>query len=510
MSIFEQGQKCQDHGRAEPRTLRLYQECAIDMLRESLQTGHRRPILQLPTGAGKTRIAAEIVRGSLSKERRAIFVVPRLSLIEQTVAAFEAEDIWNIGVLQGRHFRTNPNAPVQIASAQTLVRRDIPSADIVIVDECHLQFEKISKWLASPEWNAVPFVGLSATPWAKGLGKSYDDLLMPVSIQELIGEGYLSPFRVFAPPAPNLTGVRTVAGEFNEGDLSDACDKTEIVADVVQTWFEKGANQSTLVYGVDRKHAQHLQERFIEAGAAAEYVDCDTPLFEREEIFDRFRVGQTSFICNVATLDTGIDLDVRCVVDARPTRSRIRFVQTVGRGLRPGEGKDHLIVLDHAGNHQRLGLVTDIHFDALDDGLPNRNLDKGKPDREPIIQLCPECRCVLPPQARECPACGFKIYAATEVLERDGELVELGARLLSGSVRDRHNQELAKKDLWHGALVKIAHQKGYARGWAAHKLREKFGHWLTLNYPPEREPTLEIVNWVRSRNIAYAKARQAS
>jgi superfamily II DNA or RNA helicase len=154
-----------------------------------------------------------IVLGSLSKERHAIFVVPRLSLIEQTVAAFEREGIWNIGVLQGRHFRTNPNAPVQIASAQTLVRRDIPSVDIVIVDECHLQFEKISKWIASCECSAVPFVGLPATPWSRGLGKSYDDLLRPVSIQELIAEGYLSPFRIFAPPAPDLTGVRTVAGD---------------------------------------------------------------------------------------------------------------------------------------------------------------------------------------------------------------------------------------------------------------------------------------------------------
>lgn len=401
----------------EPRTLRLYQESAIEMLRESLRTGHCRPILQLPTGAGKTRIAAELVLGSLSKER-AIIVVPRLSLIEQTVAAFEREGIWGLGVLQGRHFRTNPNAPVQIASAQTLVRRDIPSAGIVIVDECHLQFEKINKWIASPEWSAVPFVGLSATPWSRGLGKNYDDLLRPVSIQELIDEGYLSPFRVFAPPAPDLTCVRTVAGEFHEADLSDACDKTEIVADVVRTWFEKGENRRTLCYGVDRKHAQHLQERFVEAGIRTEYIDCDVELFEREEIFDRFRAGETRVICNVATLDTGIDLDVRCIIDA----------------------------------------------------------------------------------------CGFTIFATTEVTERDGELVELGSHR-SGSVSDRHKQEWAKKDLWHGALIKISRQKGYKPGWAAHKFREKFGVWPTLNYPPEREPTVEILNWVRSRNIAFAKAR---
>ena len=149
-------------------------------------------------------------------------------------------------------------------------------------------------------------------------------------------------FRLFAPPGPDLAGVRTTAGEFNEGDLSTACDKKEIVANVICTWLEKGENRPTLCYGVDRKHAQHLQERFLEAGIAAEYVDCDTAMFDREDIFDRFRAGETKLICNVATLDTGIDLDVRCIIDARPTKSRIRFVQTIGRGLRPGEGKSSI------------------------------------------------------------------------------------------------------------------------------------------------------------------------
>jgi superfamily II DNA or RNA helicase len=339
---------------AEPRALRLYQQTALGLLRESLGTGHRRPILQLPTGAGKTRIAAEIVNGALAKERRPIFVIPRQVLIEQTVTAFEREGIWNIGVIQGQNFRTNPNAPVQIAMAQTLARREIPPADVVIVDECHLQFKSITDWIAEPEWQAVPFIGLTATPWAKGLGKSYDDLLMPVSIKELIEEGYLSPFRVFAPPAPDLTAVRTVAGDFHEAVLSDACDTKEIIADIVKTWFEKGESRPTLCYAVDRKHAQHLQERFIEAGIRAEYIDCDVKMYDREEIFERFKAGETKIISNVATCDTGLDLpNIGCIIDARPTRSRIRFVQTIGRGLRPGEGKDHLIVLDHAASRPR-------------------------------------------------------------------------------------------------------------------------------------------------------------
>jgi DNA repair protein RadD len=491
---------------AEPRALRLYQETALELLRNSLRTGHRRPILQLPTGAGKTRIAAEIVLGSLSKERRAIFVVPRISLIEQTVAAFEREGVWNVGVIQGQHFRTNANAPVQIASAQTLARREIPPADVVIVDECHLQFKSITEWIASPEWQATPFIGLSATPWAKGLGKSYDDLLMPVSIQELIGEGYLSPFRVFAPPAPDLSSVRTVAGDFNEGDLSDACNTKALVGDVVKTWFEKGDDRPTLCYGVDRKHAQHLQERFIEAGVRVEYIDCDTKLFEREEIFDRFRAGETKLICNVATLDTGIDLDVRCIIDARPTRSRIRFVQTIGRGLRPGAGKDRLTVLDHAGNHQRLGLVTDIHCSELDTGEAGLAYDKDGRVKVPIIKLCPECRCVLPPQARECPACGFVILAVTPIRESDEHLVELG----SGERGDPRITNEEKRH-WYGAFLWICDEKGHSRGRAFHLFVEKFKEkppwdWKTTVRPVP--PGIDQRNFVKSRAIAFAKARE--
>jgi len=486
---------------AEPCPLRPYQARAIELARESIAAGKRRPVLQLPTGAGKTRIAAEIIRRALAKGNPGIFVVPRISLIEQTVAAFQREGIGHIGVIQGRNYRTNPAAPVQIASAQTLIRREIPHAGIVIIDECHLQFDSISKWIGSPDWKHVPFIGLSATPWSRGLGKIYDDLLRPVSIDDLIEDGFLSRFRVFAPPEPDLAGVRTTAGEFNEADLSDACDRKEIVADIVKTWFEKGEGRSTLCYGVDRRHAKHLQERFIEAGVSTEYVDCDSPLCEREEIFERFRSSDTRIICNVATLDTGIDLDVRCVIDARPTKSRIRFVQTIGRGLRVVEGKDHCIILDHAGNHQRLGLVTNIDCAELDGGGRARSFDRASADRAPHMPVCKVCTFVLPRRARLCLACGEPILAVTPIIEKAGELVALGSDKRGATPK-------ADEALWHGALARIACQKGYKLGWAAYKFREKFGHFPAALFPVEREPTVSILNWVRSRQIAYAKARQ--
>jgi DNA repair protein RadD len=462
---------------ADPRELWEHQAGAIEILGAALLTGARRPLLQLPTGAGKTRIAAEIIRRhAVDNGQRAIFVVPRLVLIEQTVAAFEREGIAHIGVIQGQNFRTDARAPVQIASADTLVRREIQKADVVFIDEAHIKRNKIQNWMALPEWAHVPFVGLTATPWSRGLGRIYDRLLRPISLAELIDKGRLSKFRVFAPPPPDLEAVRTANdGEFHEGDLAEACNEEGLVADVIKTWLEKGENRPTLCYGVDRKHAQHLQERFREAGVAAEYIDCDTPLYEREEIFERFHESRTKVICNVATCDTGLDLDIRCISDARPTRSRIRFVQTIGRGLRLAEGKDHLIILDHAGNHERLGLVTDIDFPHLDDGSAQIVREKAKCAKAPNIKLCPECRCILPPRARECPACGFQILADTPIIERPGELVELGEEARSYQGGPTIQEQAIFYAMLQGYRARL--KPHYKPTWASCQFRDKYGFW---------------------------------
>ena len=119
------------------RPLREHQERAIAGLRQSLQSGHKRPMLQMPTGAGKTLTSAHIVAGALDKGKRVAFCVPRKTLIDQTIREFEREGISAIGVMQAAHLRTDSRQPVQICSAQTLARRKRPDVDLVIVDEAH-------------------------------------------------------------------------------------------------------------------------------------------------------------------------------------------------------------------------------------------------------------------------------------------------------------------------------------------------------------------------------------
>src|SRR5439155_12036812 len=110
------------------------------------------------------------------------------------------------------------------------------------------------------------------------------------------------------------------------------------------------------------------QQKFLEEDIPAEYIDCYTEAPERKAIAERFHAGEVKVVCNVGCLTTGVDWDVRCIILARPTRSEMLYVQLVGRGLRTADGKTEALILDHSDNHVRLGFVTDIHYDELDQG----------------------------------------------------------------------------------------------------------------------------------------------
>jgi DNA repair protein RadD len=483
------------------RDLRPHQSRAIEMLRQALGAGKRRPVLQAPTGFGKTRLAAAIIEGALAKDKRVIFTVPALSLVDQTVEAFWNDGVRDIGVIQGCHVMTDWSRPVQVASVQTLQRRQIPQADVVIIDECHRWFDFYSNWMMDPAWQNRPFIGLSATPWTRGLGRYFDDLIIAATTQDLIAAGYLSPFRVFAPSHPDLTEVRTVAGDYHEGDLSAVMNDGTLVADVVDTWLRRAQNRSTFCFAVDRAHAKHLQQQFITAGVSAGYIDAYTPSKEREDTHLKFQEGQIRIVCNVGCLTTGIDWDVRCIVLARPTKSEMLFVQLIGRGLRPAEGKEDCLILDHSDTHLRLGFVTEIHHDILDDGRPRANL---KSDRIRLPKECPQCAFLKPPRMRECPACGFKAEAISDIEVADGELIEVIGRMKRGDEASKD-----EKAEFYAQLKGYAQAHGYASGWAAHKFREKYDSWPNgYRDVPAMNLTPKVLSWIKSRQIAWAKSKQ--
>jgi len=483
--------------------LREYQTQAIDRLRQSLASGKKRPVMQLPTGAGKTVIAAAIIKMARAKGKRVIFAVPALSLIDQTVIRFTQNGIWELAVMQGDHEMTDRSQPVQVCSVQTLMRRTLPDADLVIVDECHVQFKFIHEWVNKSAWASVPFVGLTATPWAKGMGKIWDDLIIATTVQELIDLNHLSDFKVFAPAHPDLSGVKTVAGDYKLDDLADAMSKGTLVADVVSTWLEQGQQRPTVCFAVNRVHAKNLQSQFEAAGVKTGYMDAFTPREERAEIVKTFEAGEIKVICNVGVLTTGFDSDVRCIILARPTKSEMLFVQMVGRGLRTAEGKDHCLILDHSDTTIRLGFVTDIHHERLDDGSGKK---AAKERTQPLPKECPKCAFLKPPKVSKCPNCGFKAEAVDQVETITGDLHELSR---DKTIKPK-DWTIAQKQRFYSELLGHAHLRGYKSGWAYHAYKARLGVGPSNSLDDQKIILIraETESWIKHYTIVKAKSLQ--
>jgi superfamily II DNA or RNA helicase len=488
--------------------LRDYQQSGIDNIRATLQGGVRRLVVQAATGAGKTKIASAIVQMALQKGKRVAFVVPAISLIDQTVESFYADGITDIGVIQAQHILTDWARPVQVCSVQTLAsKKAYPQADLVIFDECHRLHEAHKEWMGDAEWARVPFIGLSATPWARGLGKYFESLLVIATTQELIDRGYLSPFRVFATGHPDLSGVKTMAGDYHEGELSGAMRAGELTADIVKTWVAKWNKDKTLCFAVDRAHAAHIQERFTAAGIECGYQDALTKDDERREIKRKFHNGEYPVVVNIGTLTTGVDWDVRCIILARPTKSEMLYVQIIGRGLRTAEGKESALILDHSDTTERLGFVTDIHHDELDVGRP-KDKAKAKERKTPLPRECKACSCLIPAGAKNCPECGAETKRETGIIERHGELLELVPGM---ALKKQAKKEMSAEDRerFYYELLGYADERGYKSGWAGNQYRERFGTW-----PPNFwgknpiAPGLTTRSWIKSRMIAWAKSKR--
>ena len=486
-------------------TLRDYQEAAISKLRESIRAGHKRPVMAAPTGAGKTAMAAAIVRSAREKGNPCIFTVPALSLIDQTVVAFGKDGIEDVGVVQGDHLMTDWRRPVQVASVQTLARRQtfkdrfkgMPGKPIVIIDECHIVFKSVTDWMAA--WPDALFIGLSATPWTKGLGQIYDDLIVVTTTQELIEQGYLSPFEAYGPSHPDLEKVRTVAGDYHEGDLAKAMNQAPLIADTVETWLKRAEQRPTFVFAVDRAHAKNLEAQFNEFSIPTAYIDAFTDIPERNQIRDRFHAGEVKVVCSVGCLTTGVDWDVRCISLCRPTKSEMLFVQMIGRGLRTAPGKDKLLILDHSDTHERLGAVTDIVYYELHDGKPKARGGGSEEEKtKPLPKPCPECSMLRPAGAKgKCPNCGYVAVPICVVETVDGDLVRLDSKAL----KEGKQMSLFEQEQFYRELKGVAEASGYKPGYAAMKFKDKCGFWPPRDWQAYRAdpPSPAVSAWCRAQ-----------
>ncbi|HHL2712959.1 TPA: DEAD/DEAH box helicase [Yersinia enterocolitica] len=493
------------------------QERALNMLRSDWKS-FGSFMVYAPTGSGKTGLAAFIADGFVSRGMRVLFIAPYTILINQTAQRFieyglpedEISFIWQ------KHPSYDPTLKIQIASAATLIRRQFPdNIDLLIVDEAHLRQKQILIEIERlTRETQVKVIGLSGTPFSPFLGNYYQQLVKPTTIGELIQRGDLSGYEFYAPSKPDLKGVKTTntidcGRDYNENQLAEIMCGADLVGDIVDNWLQNGRDLPTVAFCVNKDHANFVTMQFNKVGINAEVMVDKTPQDERQLIIHRFEMGATKIIVSVGVLVAGFDSDVRCVIYARPTKSEIRWLQALGRGLRTAPGKESCLVFDHSGTVHRLGFPDSIEYNELpskSDGMKDSASREAEERTEKLPKECTECHFMKPAGVYVCPKCGFKPLAGQDVdtdTQRGLKKLGKGKRVFTQS----------DKQSWWSQIKFYQRQrtsmgKPVSDGWCSHTFHDKFSEWPNglSDFPMEITP--EVSSYIKHKRISFAKGRE--
>ena len=404
---------------------REYQQRMVAEIRSRWAEGHRRVLGVLPTGGGKTEVAMTMIDG---ESGRVLVVVERKTLVEQWVARMRGQGVKrSIGVLQGGNTR-GADAAILVATAQTISARGVPEGvGLVVIDESHIWHKTHDDVLETlTEANVL---GLTATPLREGLGLRFDAVVIGSRIRELQADGFLVKARYLAPRPEAieaaLEAVSIRAGDFASNELAVAMRNKAIIGDVVAEWQRRGEDRQTIAFCVDKQHARDLANEFVTAGIAAEVVLDDTEDGDRKVIFEAFNNRAVRVLASVGVLGVGFDAPIAaCAILARPTLSYSLYLQQGGRVLRPCAGKTDALILDHAGNTHRFGLLEDFE-PPTDLSMVNKKTDRRSRRASSGVWTCVKCEAINTNTVTICEECGTPRRRHSAVVLLDGELVNV-------------------------------------------------------------------------------------
>ena len=444
--------------------------------------------LQLPTGAGKTIIFCSILADLAIRGDRALIIAHREELITQAAEKAEVISGLPVGIIKAG-YPSNPLYPIQVASVQTLARRldALPDAAIVIVDECHHASSPSYRKVLEQYPNGY-ILGVTATPQrndGRGLRDIFDRMILGPSVAELINEGHLSQYKLFAADKPISTkGVGKVGGDYKQGALSAKARQPDVMGAVVPTWRRYANGLQTVVFCVDVAHSQDIAALYQSQGITAEHLDGATPAAERKAILQRFRDGKTTILTNCGIVSEGFDVpSIQAVQCLRPTSSLALWLQQVGRALRPAPGKDYAVILDHTSNWFKLGLPDEDREWSLDPV----SAESG------FTVACKECGHGFSPLASErqalkaqCPNCNATLRLPKPKPKGSGGGDPPFAELLIDASEYQFleidpNQKANPEVLGQlTQLLETAKERRYNKLWACYRLQETSNEPLTL------------------------------
>lgn len=473
--------------------------------------GKRNVMGVLPTGGGKTFVFSRVISAFNGP---ACAIAHRGELVTQMSLALARENVRHRvigpGTLQracssvhldrlGRDY-IDPNARVATASVDSLVNLDpatpwLAQVGLWIQDEAHHVLAD-NKWGRACALFPNAFgLGVTATPIradGKGLGRHadglMDDMVVGPSMRELIDRGYLTEYRVFAPPSDiDLSDVTiSGSGDYSPPKLKVARRRSHITGDVVQQYLRIARGKLGVTFDTDIESATDTAEAYRKAGVPAEVVTSKTPDHLRASIQRRFERREILQLVNVDLFGEGYDLPAIEVVSmARPTQSYSLYCQQFGRALRLMEGKSHALIIDHVGNVIRHGLPDAYREWSLD--RRERRARSGPSDAIPVRSCTnPECVAVYERVLTACPYCGTvpPIAARSTPEQVDGDLHELDATVLAALRGERARIDrspvfpVGVPHAAHGNIIRVHEERQVAQ----RELRQAIALWGGWNH----------------------------
>lgn len=433
--------------------LRPYQEDLVNSVRDCWKHRLKSPCIALPCGGGKSVIIAEIARCTAANNRQVLFLVHRQELCQQIDKTFRK---------MGVNMEFCEIYMVQTASRYLNRIRD---PTLIITDECHHSLATTYRRI----YNHFPDsfrLGVTATPArfdGSGLGTVYDKLVIGPSAKWLIQNKFLSPYEYYGPTVADLTGIKTVHGDYNAQDIEDKMLKKGVFGDVISSYRKLAKGIKTICYCATVKHSQFMAEQFKAAGISAVHIDGSTPSDTRDRIINKFRTGEISMLCNVDLISEGFDVpDCGAVIMLRPTKSLTLYIQQTMRCMRYRTGKT-AIIIDYVGNYARHGMPDDDREWSLEG--KKKSKDKKEDVEGTPLRTCPKCFSVMPSACKSCPSCGY------EFEEKEREIKEYNAQI------ERIEGFTINYSTWRDCtsmqeLQEYAKSHGYKSGWAYYKAKE--------------------------------------
>lgn len=452
---------------------------------------HKRVILCLPTGAGKTVVFSNLASLTVAKGKRVLIVTDRVELLSQAGGTLVKNGLFPFVInADTKRIKTSY---CYVAMVETLTRRmekpeyreALGRVDLIIIDEAHKgNFRKIVD--AFPD---AFILGATATPIAakkdQPLKSYFSEIVEPVDIPTLIDQGFLCDAKTYA-AKEQVKGLKVKNGEYSDASQMEAFDQKKMYADCIKHWKAVAEGKKTLCFNINIEHSLKTCEEFQANGITCEHLDGKTPDHIRKQRLKDFAAGKFEVLCNVGVLTAGYDeSSIECIIINRATKSAPLYFQCCGRGSRLHPGKENFTIIDMGSNFLEHGL-----WNAPINWRERFHNPPKKSDKEGVtpVKSCPKCDYAMHVSAPVCPDCGYVF----PIKEKDKELLTTSEFVEVDKIIRKKWDTMTVEE-----LLITQEAKGYKMGWVLHQIRNR--------EPEKLEANLQLVERLKGYKKGWHK-----